>query len=938
MIRLGCLLLAAVTGATALVYQVAWHKYLAVLLGSHGEATAAVLGIFLGGLSLGYALFGRISRRMVERSQAGSAATRLLVAYGGVEAAIGLYALLFPWLFAAARWVSLHAVVGQDLVAFAIDVLLTALLIGPPAVLMGATVPLLTQALARSLDDATRVHALIYAFNTAGAFAGALLGGFLLLPHFGLNPLVVAMGLINLAAGGLLAALGYAHSRASQVEPGAAPLDSAAPSATVRLAPWIAVAFLSGAAMMTLQVAFNRVAAFAFGSSPFTFSMVVATFVACLALGSFAVSALPQVPAWLLAGSQWALAGCLVLLYPALDDAPYWAHVVRSFFRDDRAAFYPFWLTVFVLLLCVLLIPLALSGALLPLLFDRLRRDTGTLGRVAGKIYGWNTVGSLCGALVGGYALLYWLDLHQIYRLAVLAVAAASALLTAAGARRRRAAAGTALAVAVIVLALLPPWHAERLASGVFFRRQPLPASYRGPTAFFADFLIEGQSVAFYEDGPVASISVIDFPYGDSKIHSLFSNGKNDGALPGDHPTNGLLALLPALFADRCERVFVIGFGTGKTVGEFAALDSTREVVVAEIARGVLHAAPLFEPYNEHALTNGKTRVIRSDAFRALRRTTGKFDVISSEPSNPWVTGVETLYSREFLEAARARLSAGGVYVQWIQRYDLDDRTLDLVLETFRRVFPANAIWHVANRDLLLLGFTDADHAVDLDRLLERQAQPDFRRAFARIGLSDLPSLLAHELLPVGTLAGAKLPDAEHTLLHPVLNHSAARAFFVGDDAHLPRALERAAAERGARQSLVRRVEARLPAEQLEPFRARLVEETCANHAKHCAVLFAQWQLEAPGSPLLAQTLERLRQTPAAPEIAPIVLSRLSTLFSASGTASAPADYDTVRHIVETFRDYYDHAAPFDPEALQGPLRRCTDPRCEALRAEAGDW
>lgn len=935
MFRLACLLLTVVTGLTALVYQAAWQKYLTALLGSDSEATVVVLGVFLGGLSGGYSLFGRVSRLLADDPRSSSKPRRLLTAYGLVEGAIGLWALLFPLLFAVSRSFSLGVPGDSDLLAFALDIVLTAVLIGPPAVLMGGTVPLLTQALARGLDDATRFHALVYAFNTTGAFAGALVGGFVVLPRFGLNRVVVGMGLINLVAGLILIALGRTAQSAPAAAPARAP--TVVPISARRLASAVTVALLSGCAMLTLQVVINRVAAFSFGSSPFTFSIVVATFVSCIAAGSFAVSALPRIPASLLPATQWGLVACLILIYAALSDAPYWAHVVRSVFRDDPAAFYPFWLTVLVLLIGVLLVPLALSGALLPLLFDRLRREAGTLGRVAGQVYSWNTVGSLLGALGGGYALLYWLDLHQVYRLSVLALAAAATLLSLeAWPWRKTVFAG--LGLTAIVLALLPAWRPERLASGLFYERQPGSATYRGPDAFFSGFLVDGLTVAFYEDDPVASIAVIDIPRpAASTIRALFINGKNDSALPGDHQTTGLLALLPALFAEKCERAFVVGYGTGKTVGELAALESVREVVVAEISRGVVHAAPLFEPHNEQAMANRKTRVIRSDAFRALQRSSGEFDIVSSEPSNPWVAGVEALYSREFFTAARERLSAGGVFVQWIHTYDLDDDTLGLVLQTFRQVFGGVAVWHGAAQDLLLLGFK-GEPVIDVDRFLARWNRPDYRAATARIQLADLPAFLAHEVLPVGVVDAMELPDTIHTLLHPVLNHRATRAFFVGSEGQLPLAFERKAAEAGAKNSLARRLMARLPPELREGFRSRIIDETCVHRPRHCATLLAQWQSESPDSPALAQTLYRVRQTAAAQEVSAGLLSKLSTLFDASGTADVPGEYDYVRRIARSFGDYYHHAAPFDAEALHGALRRCGEPRCGSLRAETENW
>jgi len=301
MTRALALLLTIATGFSGLVYEVAWQKYLATLLGSHSEATAAVLGLFLGGLALGYALFGALSRRLMDRAHAGGTAPRLLLVYGGVEAAIGVYALLFPALFRGAQTLSFALPALPDGAGFALDLGLAALLIGPPAVLMGGTIPLLTQALARSLADATRFHAFVYAFNTAGAFAGALAAGFWLVPSLGLVGVLRAMAALNLGAGTLFLLLGLrppafqpgstSAQRADKAEDRAARRSRAEIGRTGERssASWPAVALLVGFAMMTVQTVLIRLGGLAFGSSQFTFSMVVAVFVLCIALGSFTV-------------------------------------------------------------------------------------------------------------------------------------------------------------------------------------------------------------------------------------------------------------------------------------------------------------------------------------------------------------------------------------------------------------------------------------------------------------------------------------------------------------------------------------------------------------------------------------------------------------------------------------------------------------------------
>jgi predicted membrane-bound spermidine synthase len=929
MIRLTALLLTVLTGFTGLVYEVAWQRYLATLLGSHGEATAAVLGIFLGGLAVGYALFGRATRWLVERARQRGHPARLLSFYALVEGGIGVYALLFPLLFSTAQHLSLLGPIGHDALGFAFDVALSALLIGPPAVLMGGTIPILTLALAGDLEHATRVHAWIYGANTLGAFVGALAGGFFLVPLLGLDGVVLTMGFLN-----LVAAAGFARleRRAASFAPDLTPPTEAEP--VPRFVAWAAVALLAGFAMMALQTSLNRLGALAFGSSQFTFAMVVAVFVLCIAIGSLAVSALPRIPAGLALICAWLLVILLFPLYLALADATYWAHVIRVLFSRADPAFYAYQLATFLAMLAVLSIPIGLSGALLPLLFHELRREVRDLGSVAGRLYAWNTVGSLLGALVGGYVLLFWLDLHHVYRISVAALIVGAAILSLLILRPAARIVPALVALpALLALALLPAWPADRLSAGTFRSREQRPTSFLGPDEFFERR--RRGDVIFYDDDPTSTVSVLR-PKAKPKNLAIVVNGKSDGSLEGDYPTMALSGLVPALMAEHHERCFVIGLGTGVTAGELASLDETREVTVAEISRGVIAANPLFDEGNMAASKNLKIRVERGDAYRTLLRSQGSYDVIVSEPSNPWVTGVEMLYSREFLEAARASLAPGGVFGQWFHVYETDVGVVELVLRTYASVFPNVSVWFAMGRDLLLLGFDRSARALDVDALEERFGQPDFAAAFARVEIDSFPQLLAHELLPLGTLHVVELEGPVHTLRHPILSHRAARAFFQGGSGSLPIYLSREHQEVSLRNSLLRRYaggEDRYPEAVLEA----AARETCRfNRYADCVTFFARWAYERPQSRRLQAALADVRTSLGRRQarIAPKNIKSARILFGEELVAS---NYPVAkaRALTNQFTKHYNHVAPFDERVLEVAWNRCRGPGCEEARREA---
>jgi SAM-dependent methyltransferase len=399
-----------------------------------------------------------------------------------------------------------------------------------------------------------------------------------------------------------------------------------------------------------------------------------------------------------------------------------------------------------------------------------------------------------------------------------------------------------------------------------------------------------------------------------------------------------LSALLPALMAERHERCFVIGWGTGVTAGELAALEETRQVLVAEISRGVLAAAPLFDAGNLAASKNPKVELRLGDAYRTLLQSPDRYDLIISEPSNPWVTGVEMLYSREFLEAARSRLRPGGVYAQWFYTYETDVEVVELVLRTYAEVFPHVSVWFTLGYDLLLLGFDRPDRALDVRALAQRFGRRDFAEGFARegLGIDSFPQLLAHELLPLGTLHAAELPGEIHSLRHPILSHRAARAFFVGRQAWLPPFATEAHERVASRNSLLRRFaisRGSLPEDVLE-IAAR---ETCrfSRHAE-CATFFASWGFDHPGSPLRRSTLTEVRSTGKGrnnPYLTPANLAGLQALFGGSGRAVPDGAFRMqAERMTDRFLRHYHHAVPFDRDVLEAAWSRCRGDKCEERR------
>ncbi|HXV37045.1 MAG TPA: fused MFS/spermidine synthase, partial [Myxococcota bacterium] len=683
---------------------------------------------------------------------------------------------------------------------------------------------------------------------------------------------------------------------------------------------------------MALQTTLNRVGALVLGSSHFTFAMVVAVFVLSIALGSFAVSALRSIPRALVVWSQCALVAALFALYFALDDAGYWAHWIRVRLGGLDARFADYQLAIFGSTLALLALPIGLSGALLPLLFHAQRGEARDLGAVAGRLYAWNTLGSLLGALLGGYLLLIWLDLHHVYRIALACVAVSAWVLSAlVPSRVPRVAAALALLLALAATALLPAWHADHVTPGTFRARRPDPRAIAGAEAFFATWSYV--EIVFYDDDPTSSVAVAA-PFRRPENLALFVNGKPEGALQGDHATMALTALIPAWLAERNARCFVVGLGTGVTAGELAALQSTRQITVAEISRAVIAASPLFSAGNLGAIKSPKLEIVRGDAYRTLLRSPGRYDLIVSEPSNPWVAGVDTLYTVEFLEAVRERLEPGGVFAQWFHGYESSPEIVELIIRNYVSVFRESSIWFTSGTDLLLLGIQREPRSLDMGALEARFDQPDFRAAFARARIESLPQLLAHELVPFGTLRAGDLAGTVHSLRKPILSDLAARAFFAGrraviglfaSDTQRRTALANSSLRRYAGDSEV------LP----EGLYELVAEEICARRRdQECATLIARWALDHPDSERLRASLASLRKSAQRRDspFAPQRLERVKELFDGELARGGDAEIDSLeaQRATELFEHLYHHVFPFEIGALERTWQRCGGAECAA--------
>ncbi len=766
------------SGVSGLLYEVVWQRYLAILLGAQAWATVLVLSVYLGGLSAGYFLFGALTRRYRRN---------LVTLYAMVEAGLALWAFAFPWFFQLALkaipfWGGWSGPAGM-----ALDVCVAVLLLGVPTVLMGGTLPILTQALSANLDDASQTHAKIYGFNTVGACFGCLLTGYWLIPQFGLAAATRWGGLLNLAVGLSAFWLARHFSATRKIS-----TKASKEKLTLDEGLLLGIGFFSGFYLLALQTVLIRLTGLAAGASNSRFALIVAIFVFCLGFGSLLVRRLGEAGTRRLFWNQAFAAVSLLALYWTGDAWSWGAHLMRALLKDIPQAYAVYQSMLGGVLFALLAVPIGLSGLTLPLCFHFLKSQSERLGQRVGWLYGVNTLGCIAGAFFGGFWLLNFFNLDQVFKLCILCVvvtAAAAAYLArpwgTARAFRPVAAAGL-LTLATVGAVLAPRYHSERFIQP-FRNPQPLDVTFQGPDAF-GRYLGRNMNLVFWKDGPNTTMGVGAAPKtGEEISRTIFVNGKSDGNTNGDRLTTNMLAHLPGLFSDDPARVCVIGFGTGMTVGTLLKYPMVKAIEVAEISGTIILNASRFDRYNGGAALSDRVHFREMDAMRLLGSGREKFDVIISEPSNPWVSGVENLFAMEFYDLARKSLSDHGLFVQWIHTYSFSDELLKRVVATMGRAFPYISIYQLRSGDYGLVGALTPISRSQLLRAEERFNQlPSVQMDIALAGLPSFPTVLALEVMTPSSVRQIVESTGEvHTLTHPKLSDEAAKAFFTGSYANV---------------------------------------------------------------------------------------------------------------------------------------------------------
>jgi predicted membrane-bound spermidine synthase len=658
-----------------------------------------------------------------------------------------------------------------------------------PTVLMGGTLPVMTRLVTRSLGELRGRVAALYGFNSAGAVAGVFLADFWWIPSVGLQATVLAGATLNLLVGvaAWLVSIRLTQEGvsvdAAAAKAGAHEVEVFSP-AELRLA--VVAIGVSGFVAMLYEVVWTRMLALALGSSTHAFSIMLITFITGIAAGAWVVGRWRSLRRSLDAfgWAELALAATLAGSMGFYDLVPY-AFAKLAELLARRPAAYPIYEAIQAsICFLVMFVPTLCLGMTLPLASRVATAELARTGRSVGGVFAANTLGTVLGAALAGLWLMPWLGLARTFALGIALNAVVGAWIVC----RRHCFAHPVPALAGVIAAVaLVTW-----AGGAFteaWQRISTVALWRSvapPSLELYRQALRSTRVLYYRDGAGVTVSVESWPAGGKTNLSLKVNGKPDATTSTDLSTQLLMGHLPMLLRPSSQRLLVVGLGSGMTASAVLQHPGVQQVEVVEIAPEVIEASRLFAAHNHGVHTNARVRFIVDDAKSFLQTAARPYDAILSEPSNPWLAGVAGVFSREYYESCRARLQPDGLMAQWVQVYETDDPTFEVVLNTFLSVFPFTGVWQVSASDLLLIG-SGRPIGVDLDLLQRRFDEPAVKTDLERVDLGRLPTLLARELIPPENTLFLATPGGRiHSDYYPILEYYAQRAFFVRGGARLP--------------------------------------------------------------------------------------------------------------------------------------------------------
>jgi spermidine synthase len=771
-------LLFIISGGLGLIYQIVWFKYLSLFLGNTTYAQTIVLATFMGGLAIGSAWWGR----KVDRS------LQPLRLYAWMELGVGMYCLLYPKFLELLKSVFISIVVSMQLPSDGTAVLILKLLTSLcslliPTILMGGTLPILVRFISRKLEESGRNIAVLYFLNSFGAVVGSLLAGFFFIRLLGLSTTVYSAAVVNLLIGAsaIFLSLWKINSETSEVE-AIEEAEQIFPRREVVLA--ISVAGISGLASMIYEVTWVRMLIPVLGSSTYSFSIMLVAFISGITIGSLIVSSFVQRVKNLPSLLGWYQVGIVLSMFAVL---PLYARIPYEFWKVASilvrsSETYPIYLTIqFIFGFMVMIVPTIFLGMSLPVATRIAARGISVLGKSVGNIFAINTLGTVIGSLLAGLVLIPLVGVRHTIEVGIGCNLLAGLLVFVFASSIPHRQMFVALPLMFLTLIgyslFVPNWSKGVMLSGVF---RSMHSNAKPPESY--DVFLKNANttkVLYYKEGTTATIGVVEGKYENEIQKILIVNGKADASTKGDLPTQLLCGQIPCMLQNNPENVLVVGLGSGVTIGS-VLMHPIKHVDCVEIAPEIVGALSQFDEANHRPFSDSRSNLFIEDALAYLKITNRKYDIIISEPTNPWIAGVGNLFTTEFFEQCKQRMIKGGIMVQWFHLYEMNDELFKMVVRTFQSSFTHVSLWQSLNTDIIMIG-SDQPISIDYDKIKQAMTGEEIKEDLQRISIPDAATFLSLEMLSSKSVLRYVGSGDLNTEDHPRLEYGAPETFFVGN-------------------------------------------------------------------------------------------------------------------------------------------------------------
>jgi spermidine synthase len=748
------------SGLSGLTYEILWTRLLVKIVGGAPFAISMVLTIFMAGFGLGGDLAGRIIDTVDKP-------LKLVKIYGILELIIGGYALIIPLLLIAFKpaYAYLYNFLFQHFLFFNFLTFIgCAIILAVPVICMGATLPILCRFYVARLSALGTHAGRLYGFNTIGAAAGSLLCGFWLLELLGNNGTLALAVSINALIGLACLLIGSGESIKTKKKKAVEPENGISDQSVVYtdrsiIAGALVIFAVSGFSSMACEVIWAKLLGIIVGPTTYSFTIVLVTFISGLALGSIFFGWLADRigrTIQLLIITQIVAALLILIISQLLGNSQLFFARLIAVNQND---FTMLSISKASVLLCLMIIPTLCLGATFPLVGKIYTQSLTRVGQSIGYAYAVNTIGAVLGSFCAGFILIPFVGKEMGIRFIVgLQLLTALAVMIIILIKTRYLNKKWALLTVPVLFGFFlslyyPSWDRQLLGKGIYYRF-PMPVSelinYGWLQTLFDGSSIlsnfEQSELVYYGDGAGGITTVMkETDAIGSDIFVMLNSGKVDASTRGDMKTQTLLAHIPMLFHRDARNAMVVGLASGVTTGEILHYPVDR-VDILEISKEVVTGSDYFLPWNNKTLSDPRTNLIIQDGRAHLELTSQKYDVIISEPSNPWMAGMATLFTEEFFELARNRLTENGIFVQFTHSYQMNWETFSLIGRTFASVFPNSVLMNTdpSNNgfDFILLGFL-GQGGLNLDNALNNI---QYLQKSTNITLSD-PRILYRQIM-----------------------------------------------------------------------------------------------------------------------------------------------------------------------------------------------